>query len=185
MQPTAPSTGPAPGAVPTSAHRFDMPKGVVLGVVLVGFGVVFRSAGLVWSYFGFRGLGSFNSLAAFFQIQFSLGAAQALLMNLGFFLIYWGILRTLPRFELWYWVGPVLVLLGGLLAVAGDLAQIVIAPSLYPPANGSGLEGLLTVVYGTLVVASLAETVGTILALVAVARGVFAWRAMKGGPPPS
>lgn len=160
----------------------ELPREVLLGIALVGFGVVFIGFAVGWDYFGFRVLGSVSVIATFFQIEFALGAAQNLFLNLGFFLILWGILRTLPRLDSWYWVGPMLLLAGGLLATATGLAQVALAPSIYPPASGGNLMELFDATYIVSIAGSLAETVGTIVALVAVARAAVAWRTEPAEP---
>lgn len=182
VQPTLPFAGAETGVASPARRRIELPKGVLLGIALVGFGVVFIGFGLGWDYFGFRVLGSFSNIATIFQIEFALSAAQNLFLNLGFFLILWGILRTLPRLDSWYWMGPVLLLAGGLLATAAALAQVALAPSIYPPASGGGLVGLFDAVYVVSIAGSVAETLGTVVALIAVARAAVAWRTMPGGP---
>lgn len=176
VQSTVPFSGAAAGEASPTRRRIELPGGILVGIALVGFGVVFIGFGLGWDYFGFRVLSSVSGIATFFQIEFALGAAQNLFLNLGSFLILWGILRTLPRLDSWYWVGPMLLLAGGLLTTATGLAQVALAPSIYPPASGGELIGLFDAVYIVSIVGSLAETVGTIVALIAVARAAVAWR---------
>ncbi len=164
-----------------------MPADVLIGIVLTCLGVGFTGIIFAWGFFGLRAIAAAGDIAAFFQTQYALSAAQSLILNVGLFLLLVGILRILPRGSRWSWLGPALILAGGVAITIANVLQIYLAPFLFPPQLNSQSPGLnVGLVEGVssaaFFVGSMVATVGTLLSLVAVARGVLTRRA---SPEPS
>lgn len=131
------------------------------------------AASYTWSYFGFR-LVAFLDIYGFFQIDYALGLVQELLLDVGFFLILRAVLRHLPVFDRWARAGPPLILLGAVVLAVVDAIEILYAPVLYDPIAGAAYPWLYYVVPAFSVLGSVAVSLGLILSIVAVGRGVLA-----------
>ncbi len=158
---------------------------MLVGIILACLGVGFTGFVFAWGYFAQRALTGPESLAAFFQTQAALSAAQNLALYLGFFLLFNGILRFLPKARVWSWLGPILILTGGVAFVLADVALFMLSPYIYPPAfNAPNFTSYVTL-YSQIgssaeFAGSIAVVLGALLSLVAVARGILARRAPPG-----
>ncbi len=179
-----PSGGPNETTGPVS-RRAEMPRDILTGIILACFGVGFTGIIFGWGYFAMRGVGTPGGFVVVFQTVDALEAAQALVLNLGLFLLFLGILRRLPRGGVWSLLGPVLVLVGGIALAIAASAQSLLVPFLFsPPFPSPGPEAnvalLQTVGNAALFVGGAAASLGLLISLIAVARGVLARRAPSG-----
>ncbi len=167
--------------------RSKMPAAVLIGIVLTCLGVGFTGVIFAWGFFALRGLTGPEGDTGFFQTQYALSAAKSLILNLGWSLLGVGILRILPRGGLWSWVGPVLIFAGGVAVAIAFVAQMLLVPFLFPTPLGSQTSGISVSFWestsnAAFFAGSMAVTVGILLSLVAVARGILARRAVPGPP---
>ncbi|HII40471.1 MAG TPA: hypothetical protein HA326_04550 [Thermoplasmata archaeon] len=175
-QPVPPPSPERAEGPPSLSRAAKIPLGIRVGIILVIVGLAFIGVIFAWGYYNLRGLTSLQDLVRLFQGQYALAAVQSLLLEVGFFLIFDGILRILPRMRRWTRVGPFLILLGGVLLAAGDLAGFVYAPSMYGPADLSNIGQVLPTVAALAEIGSLVVETGMILSLIAVALGALARR---------
>lgn len=146
-----------------------LPRMVLMGFVLAGLGVVFTGVSYGWNYFGLRsGLG--GSIYNYIQVEILLGLVELLLLQLGLFFIFLGVLRVLPRVRPWAWVGPMFILVGTLVVVGFDLVNVTLFSS---PGGGTLPEWTTYVFLATLIVGSVLITLGLLISLFAVAKAVL------------
>lgn len=153
------------------------------GIVLAIVGLVFEGSSSVWRFFAVR-MFMGSGLATYLQVEQALGLATGFFLELGFFLIFRGVLRLLPRIGSLSRLGPLLILIGAIVSAVGYAVLIVLVPVIYYPSYPAGI--LVTLEVASVVAqfaGSVTVTIGTILALVAVARGVLVGRASP--PPPA
>ncbi len=174
--PAPPSDPVPPAPVPTAVRHAPLPREVLVGIALVVIGLAFTAGSYVWSYFGIRQI-SPRDLPTYFQVEDALFLVDAVTVNVGFFLILWGILRRLPSLGVWSVAGPILILIGAAALAAFYLAELAYAPVLYLPTGGTAPPAwLYTVLPGVLIFGGVATSLGMLVALVGVARGIMAQR---------
>lgn len=162
------------GNVPPPVARTSVPLGIRIGIALMGAGVAFTVAAYTWGYFG---LSLFvRNLVTFVRVQLALFIAESLLLNVGLFFVLRGVLRLLPKAGPWSWTGPILVLLGGLAVAAANATDYVLS-WIFGFGVATSLEWLVTVLFIVLITGSAAVSLGLLLSLVGVVRGVLARRA--------
>lgn len=182
--PTQPTTLPLPASAPnlpnletslTPPHRRS-PSAMRLGIVLACMAVVLTGIVWTWESFGLAFMltnGGFRGFQTYIQIQDGLLAAESLLAGVGFFLILTGVLRLLRRAHILSSLGPVLVLVGGLVSGLIYLALVVLSPVTIPPFATPPPAWLMSTLEGALISGTVASALGMVLSLVAIARGVL------------
>lgn len=178
LQPTPLSSPGSPAAPVTKARGPRLPPGMRVGAVLVCVGVAFTGVLAAWGYLAVRAVASPRDLVGVYQTQDALQATQNLLLSVGFYLLFQGAVRVLPRGGLWTRLAPLLILIGGASFAIGDVALFAMAPVLYAPLSGQPIDfasvtALLSAVTVTGWVGSVAGVAGTVLSLVAVAQGAL------------
>ncbi len=153
---------PAPPAV-----RRRLPTQILLGIVLAGVGVVFAGISTTWNYLGPRNFP--DGLATFVENGILLSLAEMLCLQVGLFLILWGIVRILPRVRLWSQLGPLLILVGALLGAAVGLVEYAQTSAALSGGATSSPEWLGDLLLGSSLTAYVATTLGLVVSLAAVA----------------
>ncbi len=183
-----PFPSPESAAAPvTKARGPRLPSGMRVGAVLVCVGVAFTGVLAAWGYLAVRAVASPRDLVGVYQTQAALQATQNLLLSVGFYLLFEGAVRVLPRGGLWTRLAPFLILIGGASFAVGDVALFAMAPVLYAPLYGQPIDfasvtALVSAVTVTGWVGNVAGVAGTVLSLVAVAQGALR---LQGSVPPT
>lgn len=170
MEPSGlpPSTGMR--APVSLTARPGLPTLIVLGLVLAGIGILLTGAAWAWNYFAFR---TFNgSFTAFFQVQILLTVVEGLCLQIGLFLILTTILSMLPGTGPWSRLGPILILVGALVAAAVGLGEFALEPLAFSGGAMGDLAWLFDAISVAILGAYVATTLGLILSLFAVAKAV-------------
>lgn len=171
MQPsTLPQWMETRAPVLPTGHR-SLPTQVLLGIALAGIGVILAGASGAWNYFGVR---SFTvNFAAFLQVEVLLSVAEILSLQIGLFLILWGILGILPRASLWSRLGPDLILVGAIVLAGVGFAELALYSVSYPGGSINGLLWLADVIVGAEVAGQVLPPLGLLLSLLAVAKAIL------------
>lgn len=175
--PSLPWTG-APTMMPPPPPT-RLPRNVLIGFILAGLGVAFTGVSYGWNYFGVRSaLG--GSIYTFIQIEILLGLVELLLLQLGLFFIFLGVLRLLPGARPWSRLGPMFILVGTLVVVGFDLLEV----ALFSPPGGGTLPEWVSYVFLVMFVAgSVLTTAGLLVSLFAVVKGILLRTSAAPGAP--
>ncbi len=165
---SAPLPPTPPPVTPPSFLARRLPDEVRFGIFSVLCGVAVSVASATWSYFGLQVFQP-PSVAAYFQVGAAFSAANVILFDTGYFLIFRGILKTLESSEPIARIGPLLILVGGLALAAVDMVEVVLAPSLYTPYASPGLAWFYNVAATFFIATSLLVPLGMVLSFLAVA----------------
>ncbi len=161
-----------------------LPRSIRAGLILVGLGVLFTGISYGWNFFGIRA-----SLASGFvfyiTVEVALSVIEYLCLELGLFLILRGILRLLPRVLPWSRLGPIILLVGAFVVTGLNLAELALVSLTYPPAQVQVPEWAGYVLSGILIAGYIVATLGLLLSLLAVAKGVVLRSSATPGPPPA
>lgn len=146
-----------------------LPTKVLAGFFLEGVGVVFTGISYGWSYFGFRA-GYAASFEDLIRIGILLTVVEYLCIEAGLFLIFSGILGLLPEIRPWSRVGPIAILTGALLIAVLELYEmaLVIPGGATPLPDWVGYALAATLIAGYVL-----ATIGLVLSLFAVAKGIL------------
>lgn len=158
-----------------------LPADIRLGIALLLLGLVFMAVSFV-SPFILMSLILPAGVNAYLQIDLTLSLIEVISLSLGLFLVLRGILRLLPPIALRSCLGPLLIFVGAVVfAVA--YAGMVLAYSAYPPYENAGFYALYLASAIMSIAGEVLIVLGSILALIAVARGVLAQH--RGSAPPT
>lgn len=160
----------APVSTPPPAPH-SLPRIIVVGLILVGLGAVFTGISYGWNYFGIRS-GFSSDFITYVQMEITLSVIQYLCIELGLFFIFLGILRLLPIVRPWSRVGPSLILAGALVTAGVNLTYLALITLTYPSSAFQIPEWAGNLILGTMIVGYMVATVGLLLSLFAVAKGV-------------
>jgi hypothetical protein len=157
-----------------------LPKDVLVGLILGAVGFMFTAGSYIWNDFGIRMYG--GDFTFFIGVEVGLSVTEFVSLQFGLFLIFRGVLRALPRMHPWSRMGPLLILIGALTVALFGIAELLLVYSA-PSSSGSGLDWLYLALMIIDLAGYLATTLGLILSLFAVARGVLSRRPAPPGVP--
>lgn len=182
MEPVSgmPWTG-APMSTPAPAPR-ALPRNILVGLILVGLGVIFTGISYGWNFFAIRS-GLFTGFVPYLQIEITLSVVEYLCIEVGLFLIFLGILRLLPSVLPWSRLGPILLLVGALVVAVMEMTEVALVSLTYPPSAVQLPDWANYVLSGTLVAGYIVSSLGLLLSLFAVAKGLLLRTFPTPGPP--
>ena len=159
-----------------------LPRNVLIGFILAGLGVVLSGISYGWSYFGIRS-GFATAIVTYIQVDIILSVTEFLCIEVGLFLVFLGILRLLPRVHLWSRLGPFLILAGSIVVAAIDLVEAALIAMTYPPSTAQVPNWAAYAILATLVAGYVVTTLGLVVSLFAVAKGVLLRTSAAPGVP--
>lgn len=182
-----PNPQPSQEGSPPTEQTFGaprLPNEIKAGIVLTSVGLAFTVSSYGWVYLAMN-MRLTSTITSYMQVTLTLGLAQQLSLGLGFFLIFWGVLRLLPRVGFWSRLGPLLILIGAILGAVASAADLALVASLFSPSGNTSSITFYEMVTVAGVSGNVVVTLGTVLALVAVAFGALAQRRSLNAPPGS
>lgn len=160
----------------------NMPRNMLLGLGLAGIGVAFTAILYAWDSLGIRLLNP-SGFADYFVLQFGLSLVGFISLQVGLFLLLRGILHLLPISHPWSRIGPLLILGGALVVVAFGITEVVIESSGFSASAGSTLELLFLGLSVVNLAGYLATTLGLVISVLAIAKGVLLRHPAASGLP--